>query len=411
MTKRNSGFILPVGLVLCVALLALGWALSGGSRYQMLLARSTVRGEQAQAAADGGLVVGILGITASASYAGSNGAVTLGRGPETYTVTVQSAGTSIPSGSVPTGCVYVTSVGRAGSAVRTSAALVKLGTTSSGFKGTYGILGSQVYLSNGASTNSYNSLTGATRLSGGSVATNSKAIGSVRLLGGSQIYGPVALGPESSVEPKPLPYNVGLPYTLWHDWGTTYGTTTVMTKPIETPPVSMPAAGSTSLSLNSQSKGLSPGAYDDVTISNGAKLELAPGTYVFNTLTLSGGAKIDVSGSGPVKIFVHEKFDLSNGVKVDPDRPQYLQLFLGPKSKYTQSGGTTLTAVVYGPGVDIDMNNSATINGCVVGANIQLSGSANVNYDETLSEFTLGDVSGGSSGGTSTPSVLFRQRY
>ena len=410
MTKRKSGFILPVGLVLCVALLALGWALSGGSRYQMLLARSTVRGEQAQAAADGGLVVGILAITASESYAGTNGAVPLGRGPETYQVTVQSAGSSMPSGSVPPGCVYVVSVGRSHNAVRTAAALVKLGTTSSGFQGTYGILGSQVYLSNGASTNSYNSLTEARRLSGGSVATNSKAIGSVRLLGGSSIFGPVALGPESSVEPKPLPYNVGMPYTLWHDWGTTYGTTTVMTKPIETPPVSMPAAGSKDLSLNSRSKGLSPGAYDEVTISNGAKITLAPGTYVFNTLNLNGGAKIDIAGSGPVKIFVHKKFDLNNGVKVDPDRPQFLQLFLGPKSDYSQSGGTSLTAVVYGPGVDIDLNNSATINGCVVGAKVELSGSAQVNYDETLSEFTLGDVSGGSSG-TTNPSVLFRQRY
>lgn len=412
--RRTSGFVLPIGLVLSVALLALGFALSSNSRYQLLLAQSLVRAEQAQAAADGGLVVGLLALAASDTYTGT-GAVALGSGPETYQISVVRAGSSISGGqSVPTGCVYVASLGRAGRASRTSAALVKLGSTSSGFKGLYAILGTTISLSNGASVNSYNSLTGKTGLSNGSVATNSAGRGSVRLLGGADIFGPVVLGPNATVESKPIPDTVGLAYTFWHDKGTNYGKTTVMTKPVEIPAVQMPNAGSKDLDLGSKAKTLDPGVYDEVEISNGAELKLAPGTYVFNKLDISGGAKITVSGSGPVKIFIHEQFELRNGAKLsdqDDSRPQYLQVYLGPESTYKQSGSSTLTGIVYGPGVDIDISNGADIYGAVVGGDLTLKGSAKVSYDETLSEFALGDVSPGTGTGTGTQSVLFRQRY
>ena len=83
-------------------------------------------------------------------------------------------------------------------------------------------------------------------------------------------------------------------------------------------------------------------------------------------------------------------------------------MYLADGAEYEQSGGTTLTGIVYGPGARIKMENSATIYGSVVGQLVTLQGSANVHYDEALREFSLDS---GSTGDPAGMQVLFRQRW
>lgn len=417
MKRSHAAFLLPVGMVLSVALLALGYSLSSSAFYQLKLSQAVIRAEQAQAAADGGLVIGQLALAASSTYAGTNGAVTLGAGPATYQITLTKSGGSLGDGrTVPTGCVYMASTGRVGRAARTSAALLRLGNSTPGFKGLRGVLATALTMTNSAATYSYNSLLGwkdSKNGKNGSVATNSSAAGSIRLTNSADIFGPVQLGPGSVVESKRLDVTTGLGYTIWHDWNATVGTTSVMDKPIDLPAAQLPAAGTTDLTLNSQSKGLAPGAYDQVTVANGAKLTLAPGTYVFRTLTLAGGSYLKIDNTGPVKIFVHETLDISNSGDLsdkDDSRPQDLQVYLAPKATLTMQGSASLTGVVYGPGATIKLQNSADIYGAVVGGAVTMQNSARVHYDETLGDFTLADVSGGT-GGSTTQTVLFRERY
>jgi len=404
-------------MVLSVTLLALGFALSSAARYQLLLAQSLIRSEQAQAAADGGLVIGQLALAASTTYAGTSGPVKLGAGPATYQITLVKSGGSIGAGrTVPTGCVYVASTGRVGRATRTSAALLRLGNSTPGFKGLRGVLATALTMTNSAAVYSYNSLLGwkdSKNSKNGSVATNSSAAGSVRLTNSADIFGPVQLGPGSVVESRRLDVTVGLGYTIWHDWNATVGTTTVMDKPIDLPAAQLPAAGTTDLTLNSQSKSLPPGAYDAVTVANGAKLTLAPGNYVFRTLSLAGGSYLKVDGSGPVKIFVHQALDISNSGDLsdrDDSRPQELQVYLAPAATLSMQGSASLTGVVYGPGATVRLQNSADIYGAVVGGSVTMQNSARVHYDETLSDFSLADVTGGS-GSSTSQTVLFRERY
>ena len=84
-----------------------------------------------------------------------------------------------------------------------------------------------------------------------------------------------------------------------------------------------------------------------------------------------------------------------------------LQLNLANGATYAQTGGTFLTGIVYAPGVDVRMENAATVYGSVVGKSVYMTGSANVQYDEALREFSLG----GGDSGTSGLQVLFRQRW
>ena len=401
--------------MLCTVLLLAGIALAGVAKNQLTLANVRIRAEKAQAAADGGLVQALAALTASPTYTGSSAATLVGEGPESYTIEVLRAPFQLPDGqTIPTGCVYVTATGTySSSATQKSCALVQLGAASTAFKSMRGVWANTLTLNNGASVNSYNSAKGAysnkNRGSNGSVATNSIAPGSIKILGGASIDGPVSVGPGGTIETKPAGSNMGQAYTIWHDWGTTYGSAAAMTAAVTLPQIDPPGAvGTNDVSLDSKSTSLPPGNYRDVTVSGGAKITLKPGVYIFRNLTLSGGAKIELSGTAPVQFYVSNKFDLSNGVKISDSAvsPSLLQLYMGEKSVYSQSGGTELSAIVYGPSATMTMSNGANLYGSLIGQGVTLEGSAAVHFDEALSSFSLG----GGTSGSGTTTVLFRQR-
>ena len=414
MKTFHQGFSLPLALILCTVLLFAGIALSGVARNQLSLANVRIRGEMAQAAADGGLVQALAALAASSTYSGNSTPALVAEGPESYTVAVLRAPALLPDGqTIPTGCVYVRSTGTySNTATQQSCALVQMG-TGTAFQNLRGVWASMLTLDNGASVDSYNSTQGAygkkNRANNGSVATNSVASGSIRILGGANIYGPVSVGPGGSIEAHPAGTNVGQAYTIWHDWGTTFTSAAAMTQTITLPPMAAPTpSGSSDAAFNSGSKTLAPGSYRDVTISNGAQITLNSGVYVFRNLTLSGGASLTVNGSGPVQAYVSGHFILSNGVSISNSTvsPSLFQLYMGDGSEYTQSGGTQLSGIVYGPAASIEMSNGAAICGALVGQKVTMDGSAAVHFDESLSSFRLG----GSSSGSGTNKVLFRQR-
>jgi len=405
---------LPLGFLLSLLLLTAGFLLSSQSRLQLRVVLERGRADKAQAAADGGLARALALLASNPNYAGSDKAALVGEGPESFRIQVVKAGQSLGDGRVvPADCLYVIAMGDApGAVTHRSSAMVKVSAGGGGLKGLYGLTVTSLTLQGGSRVDSYDSREGKYKKgeSNGSVATNSVGRGSIRIQGGSKIEGPIFVGPEGRVEEKPAPYTANSDWTIWRDWGTTYGSAALLARPMELPLIEFPGqVGTQDLNLNSQSKELKPGNYRDVTISNGAKLDLAPGTYIFRNLELSGGAKIDLDGDGPVKIYIEKSFELNNGVKVSTSEvpPKLLQLYLGKDATYTQGGGTDISGVIYGPQSRITMSNSATVFGAVVGDEVSLTGAATVHYDEALGEFELGGGSSGPAGIT----VLFRQRF
>ena len=411
---RRRAFILPLALGLTFALLILAFALQSMSRQQLRMAINRVHFEQAQAAADGGLVMALQQLASNPAYSGQT-TTTLADGPEQFSVQVLKGSARMPDGqAIPDGCLFVLASGQfRSSSVRRAGALVRLGT--SGFKGLPGIFGESVVLSNGSGLDSYDSRTGNYKdlHELGTLVTNSVMAGSVRLLGGSKLEGSISVGPKGILEPDPASKTttVGKAYTIWRDWGNYYNSASLQTTPLELPPVELPGApGKLDVKLGNKDKTLAPGNYDKLEVSGGARIKLAAGVYVFNEVELNGGAQIEVAGDAPVKIYVADKFQLNNGADFSSpsSKPTLLQVYLADGAEYEQSGGTTLTGIVYGPGARIKMENSATIYGSVVGQLVTLQGSANVHYDEALREFSLDS---GSTGDPAGMQVLFRQRW
>lgn len=395
--------------------MAIAFALSWGSRQQLQMAVHRLGSERAQAAADSGLVVALKLLAENSGYAGLAQPVQLGDGPETYHIQIlRSPNRTLDGQAIPSDCIYVISTGFfAPTTRRRACTLVRPGTSVG--KGVPGAFGSSIALSNGASIDSYDSRLGPYKKGGSQarVVTNSSKAGSVQITGGASIDGTILVGVGGKVDATvPNGSTMGKDSTIWKDWGTSYEKAEVQTTPLDLPTVEAPGKpGDKDLSLNSKSKSLEPGNYRTVTISNGARLTLEAGTYIFEKLDISGGTRIELAGDGPVQIFVSKEMQLSNGARLSENgtRPELLQIYLGDGAKYDQSGGTDLVGVVYGPGADMELSNSATIFGALVGDRVKLSGAASIHYDVALAEFSpTGSNSGG--GSSSGLTVLFRQR-
>jgi hypothetical protein len=409
-----------MAVMLSFLVLILGYSLSELSRQQLRLAVSRVLGEKAQAAADAGVELAVASLASDATYSGTNSAVPLGEGPETYRITVLKAGSTTAQGqTIPSGCVYIASVGTIqGVAPKSAGALVKLGSSSSAFKNLQALITNTLSMSNGVYIDSYDSKSGPYKKSASnsnaSVVTNLAKAGSLKVYGGSRIYGTVAVGPSGVLEPKgttsPTTSSV---YTVWHDWGVSSDGGSVMTAAIDVPSVSVPAkTGTTDLTLSSKNKTLDPGVYGDVNISNGAKLTLQPGVYQFHSLTLNGGTKITLADpSSPVQFYIETSFDQKNGVNLSSSdvTPSALQIFMADGSTYTQSGGSSTSAIVYGPNSTMNLNNGSDLYGSAVASAVTMNGAANIHWDESLANFDL-PLNGGSSSGGGSTTVLFRQR-
>lgn len=395
-------------------MLLVAFVLQDQSRKQLRFASLQVRAEQAAQAADAGLALALQTLASNPSYTGS-ASQTLAEGPETYSISVLQAGSGMPDGqTVPSGCLFVLASGTSlGNARARSGALIKVG--SSGSKGLPGVYGASVRLSGGSFIDSYNSAKGAyaSGSKNGSILTNSTAAGSVVIEGASQVFGPIAIGPKGNLDPNNSGgTTMNSSYTVWRDWSTSYGSSSMQSAPKDMPAVTLPAAvGKSSVSMGWGSNNLAPGSYDQVSIGNAGTLTLKPGRYVMNSFSINGGAVIQVSGEGPVQIYVAKSFSLSNGAVVSKSNvsSSLLQINMAEGSSYDQQGGTQLTGVVYGPNATLNLSNGSSIFGSFSGNKVKISGASWVHYDEALSEFSLGGGSG--SAGPSGVSVLFRQRW
>ena len=415
--------MLALALLLCFLMILIAFALQSQSREQLRLSIQRVRAEQAQAAADAGLTTALQKLASNADYSGQATPVTVGEGPETYTIRILRSPTAMPDGqTLPEGSIYIWSTGQSTQSRTQVGAVVKVGT--SGSKGLPGLFGASVDLSNGSRVDSYDSRKGGYRVvnPNATLVTNSESPGSIYLKGGSKVEGSIAVGPKGVLDAdtnsdgtknsdKKAGKTSGSSATIWIDNGASFLSSSLQDSPKVLPPVELPSkVGTSDVTIDWKVTQLPPGNYGQVTVSNGASLVLQPGVYVIRKLEFSGGARVSLaSNDQPVKIYIGERFDLSNGVSVSSPTlsPQLLQLNLADGANYLQTGGTNFTGIVYGPGATIKMENSADVYGSVVGSSVTLTGSGSIHYDEALVDYSVGGGSSGASG----VKVLFRQRW
>ena len=109
------------------------------------------------------------------------------------------------------------------------------------------------------------------------------------------------------------------------------------------------------------------------------------GTYCFHSLTLNGGAVLQVSG--PVSINLTGQLNAGGGSFANTTHvPANLQI----ASSYAGSNGASLNGgaeaflTVYAPRTDVTVSGNSSLFGAVLGKTLTVSGTPDVHYDSTM---------------------------
>jgi Tfp pilus assembly protein PilX len=137
-----------------------------------------------------------------------------------------------------------------------------------------------------------------------------------------------------------------------------------------------------------------PGSYGNVSVNNNT-LRLSAGTYTMNSLTLSGGAIIQIV-SGPVVLQLAGNSLTGNAPVLDFGGTSQLvnstsaasnfQVIYAGTANINLKGGTSAYGLVYAPNSSIGFNGGSDWYGAVVGNTISDNGGVNLHYDRSLSD-------------------------
>ncbi|MBI4003840.1 MAG: hypothetical protein HY353_02355 [Candidatus Omnitrophica bacterium] len=230
--------------------------------------------------------------------------------------------------------------------------------------------GSQVIVSGQAITDSFNSSLGAydpsTAGDAGDVGTNSVTAGGITISGSIAINGQLAVGP-GVADPNSVVVISGTALIT--------GSPPVESQSIAMalPPISVP-------------EGLT---CEDMVVSGQTTLLLpsALGQHCFHDLTVSGGGTL--TADGPVKVYVTGAFTASGNTVIGiPLDPTAMLLFLVSNEQATfessLTGSTEFYGGMYAPSATIRIASNAQVFGSVVAQAVDVSGDAQVHYDQAL---------------------------
>ena len=123
-------------------------------------------------------------------------------------------------------------------------------------------------------------------------------------------------------------------------------------------------------------------ATGDLTVSGQKTATLAPGTYCFHNLTVSGGSVLTVSGK--VKIMLTGKLEAGGGSLTNAT---HVAIKLQIESSFAGSDGIDLSGgsgaylTVYAPKTQIVLSGNSPVTGALLGKSISSTGGATIHYD------------------------------
>jgi len=239
-----------------------------------------------------------------------------------------------------------------------------------------GIWGLQGITSGGGIlTDSYNSLNGpydsSTALDNGDLCSGMD----IKVAGSFEVNGDVMSG-------------FGYETTVAGHAGDITGITTSTPNGTEGPPVDLGDAeyNNDNATVGTSDDGRSPWHKDswDLEMTSQSTLTLAPGTYVFDSIRLAGGATIKVTG--PTTIYVKGSVDAGGGAITNATGdPHNLTIkVLGEDCKL--NGGSGFYGSIIAPYADVVLGGTADFYGAVIGQTVDLSGDFVFHVDESLVE-------------------------
>ncbi|MBI2094346.1 MAG: pilus assembly PilX N-terminal domain-containing protein [Candidatus Omnitrophica bacterium] len=136
----------------------------------------------------------------------------------------------------------------------------------------------------------------------------------------------------------------------------------------------------------------------DQTISGGTTQTLTPtggplgnGTYCYDDLTIQGNATLTATGFVTVYLtgVLTAQGNSLVGVPDDPTQMLFLLVSAAEASlEQTISGSNVFYGAIYGPEATINITGNAAIFGSVVAEDVNVTGSAEIHYDEALANMT-----------------------
>ena len=226
-----------------------------------------------------------------------------------------------------------------------------------------------------AVTDSYDSRSGSYDPSAagddGDVGTNAAYAGAIEISGSIKVNGQIAVG-EGVVDPSTVVYIAGGSATITGEPPMVAQTTNLLMPPAN-PPVGIPC--------------------EDRTINAAEVVALPAGEYCFRQLRVQGGGTLTTDGSGQVKIYIVESFTATGntmiGVESDPSQ---LLMVLTTASDATITGdligSTRFYGGIYSPTGSVDISGNAEIFGSVIARDVEISGNAQIHYDEAVGALT-----------------------
>jgi hypothetical protein len=122
-------------------------------------------------------------------------------------------------------------------------------------------------------------------------------------------------------------------------------------------------------------------------------LVLNAGTYIFNSLTINGNAKITANGKVTIKIAgVGETNPISlagNSITNSSFNPANLQIIYGGTGNISITGGTATAAILYAPNASVTLAGNGAVYGSIIAGRLNVTGGGDIFYDTNLAVSAL----------------------
>ncbi len=270
----------------------------------------------------------------------------------------------------------------------------------------------------------------------GDVGINSNDDNIITLDGGALINGDIFVGPEADI-------NNAVSYPNWYELNSNiYNLENEVEYTLpEYPefPDGLPYRGNYTADWWPEPKPIeSSGWYNNITVKNYLNINTKGKDIIIraNKLTCSGDGHININGSGKVYFYIEDQFSLNGSGRVNVDgNPEDVFMYYSGSKKLTFAGDNKFVGSLYAlnanlnltggvgvighiitggdkvninggfygyvkavlaPNAKIKLTGGGTINGSVVGKEIQMSGGAKVNYDDKLNDNLPEEITGGS---------------
>lgn len=120
----------------------------------------------------------------------------------------------------------------------------------------------------------------------------------------------------------------------------------------------------------------------DFSLSHGDGIDLSPGTYYFNRMTLSGGSVVRISG--PTVLYVADDCRLDGGRVVNMTcLPKNLEVYV-MGANCAVPGDAEFYGLIYAPTANVKRSGESDFFGAIVAGNLTLGGSSGTHADESL---------------------------